>query len=81
MKHALYVMIIRKLYRSFMDLVEVMLQQGSGFCIALFSIIAWCLWQRQNSLREHQPSWLLHEIGARSKDLVTEYFKVHKQAP
>ena len=71
----------QKRYRSFMDLVEVMLQQGSSFHIALFSTIPWCLWQQRNRLREHQPSWPLHEIGARAKDLVMEYFKVHKQAP
>ena len=53
-----------------MDLIEVMLQQGSGFRIALFSTIPWCLWQQRNRLREHQPSWPLHEIGARAKDLV-----------
>ena len=47
-----------------------MLQQGSGFHIALFSTIPWCLWQQRNRLREHQPSWPLHEIGARAKDLV-----------
>ena len=53
--------------------MEVMLQQGSGFRIALFSTIPWCLWQQRNRLREHQPSWPLHEIGARAKDLVMEY--------
>ena len=46
---------------------------------ALFSNIAWCLWQRQNRLRENQLTWQLHELGNRAKELVLEYLDEKKQ--
>ena len=52
----------KKQYRSFMDLFEVVLERGSVFHVAWFSMVAWSLWQRRNKLREKQPTWPLHEI-------------------
>lgn len=46
---------------------------ASEFQVALFSTISWCLWQRQNRLREHQSTWLLHEVGERAVMLVREF--------
>lgn len=33
----------------------------------------------KNRVRERQPSWQLHEIGERAKELVLDYFEAHKQ--
>ena len=49
--------------------------------MAWFSTIAWSLWQRRNRLREKQPSWPLHEVSLRAKNLVSEYFEIHKHPP
>ena len=68
-------------FRLVMDLVEAIMEQGSAFTVALFSSIAWSLWERRNRIRENQPSWPLHEIGNKAKELVLEFFDVHKQVP
>ena len=49
--------------------------------VALFSTIAWSLWQRRNKIRVRQPSWPLHEINRKAKALVVEFFDIHKQPP
>ena len=41
-------------YRSFMDLISEVLNRFSTYRIALFSTIAWALWQRRNRLRKRQ---------------------------
>ena len=66
-------------YRSFTDLLEAVLDHGSAFKVALFSTIAWSLWQRRNKIRVGQPSWPLHDISSRAKDLVVEFFDSYKQ--
>lgn len=53
---------------------------GSGYHVALFSTIAWCLWQRRNCLRENQSTWLLREVGDRAKALVMNFFESHYSA-
>lgn len=55
------------------DLLEEVLSNGSGFRVALFAIVAWCLWQRHNRVREHQPSWHFHEISEQALVLVHEF--------
>ena len=64
-----------------MDLLNSVFELGASFSVALFSTIAWCLWQRQNKLHECQPTWPLQEIGRRAKELVVEFFEVHQQTP
>ena len=66
-------------YRSFFDLLEAVLDHGSTFTVALFSTIAWSLWQRQNKILVRQPSWPPHEISRKAKELVVEFFNNHKQ--
>ena len=61
------------------DLLEEVLKNDSGFRVALFATVAWCLWQRRNRVRERQPSWHLHEIGEQALALVHEFWEVHKQ--
>jgi len=46
--------------------------------MALFSTIAWSLWQRQNQLRENQGTWPLHEVSDRAKALVVEFSEANK---
>ena len=65
---------------TFMDLFESVLLQNSSFNIAWFATIAWCLWKRRNSLREHQPTWPLLEVGRRARNLVEEFLEVQKKA-
>ena len=60
----------QKKFRSFYDLVEVLLNEGSSYRVALFATIAWGLWQRLNRLRENQHCWQLQEIGGHAKELV-----------
>ena len=69
----------QKLYRTFVDLFKEVLHQCSQFRVALFSTIAWSLWQRQNRLRGKQPSWGLHKLGNREKDYVMEYLDANAQ--
>ncbi|XP_075654998.1 uncharacterized protein LOC142625188 [Castanea sativa] len=66
-------------FRSFFDLLEEVLRKGSGYHVALFSTIAWSLWQRRNRLRENQSARPLHEIGDRAKALVVEFLEPNKQ--
>ena len=68
-------------FRSIMDIVEAVMEQGPALIVALFSTIAWSLWERRNRIRENQPSWPLHEIGNRTKELVVEFFDTHEQDP
>nr|XP_023921584.1 uncharacterized protein LOC112033036 [Quercus suber] len=72
-------MLFRKEVQSMQDLLEEVLNNGSGFRVALFATMAWCLWQRRNRVRERQPSWHLHEIGEQTLALVHEFWEVHKQ--
>ena len=64
-----------------MDLFEAVLGKGSVFHVTWFSMTAWSLWQRRNRIREKQSSWPLHEVSMRAKNLVLEYFKIHKHPP
>ena len=64
-----------------MDLLDSVFELGASFSVALFSTIAWCLWQRRNKLRERQPTWTLQEIGRRANELVVEFFEIHQQPP
>ncbi|XP_023914568.1 uncharacterized protein LOC112026118 [Quercus suber] len=66
-------------FRSFMDVVEAVMEQRPAFTVAFFSTIAWSLWERRNRIRENQPSWPLHEIGNRIKEMVVEFFNAHEQ--
>ena len=68
---------VQKKCRTFFDLLGELFSGGSSFRIAFFATVAWCLWQRRNRLREHQPVWLLHELGDRAKALVMEYEEVN----
>ena len=68
----------RKGFRTFFDLLEEVLRKGSKYHVALFSTMAWCLWQRCNRMRMKQSVWPLHEIGDRAKGLVLEFFDVNK---
>ena len=68
-------------FQTFMDLFEAVLGKGSVFHVAWFSMTAWSLWQRCNRIREKQSSWPLHEVSMRAKNLVLEYFKIHKHPP
>ena len=53
-----------------------------GFWCALFAMIAWCLWERRNRIRECQRTWQLYEVGDRPKELVQEFWDVHyKETP
>ena len=69
----------RSAHRSFVDLLYSVFELGASFSVALFSTIAWCLWQRRNKLHERQPTWPLQEIGRRAKELVVEFFEIHQQ--
>ena len=68
-------------HRSFVDLLDSVFKLGTSFSVALFSTIAWCLWQRRIKLRECQPTWPRQEIGRRAKELVVEFFEIHQQPP
>ena len=72
--------LFQKPYRSFIDLLEAVMQKGSHFQVALFCTIAWSLWQRRNRIREKQPSWSLHKLGSRAKDYVMEFLNVNHQS-
>ena len=66
-------------YRSFMDLISEVLNRFSTYRIALFSTIAWALWQRRNRLHGRQYTWSLQELGSRAKELIGEYFEANSQ--
>ena len=46
-----------KVFKSLGDLVEAVLAETSPNVVALFSMVAWCIWVRRNKLREKQPVW------------------------
>ena len=46
----------RSAHRSFMDLLDFVFKLGASFSVALFSTIAWCLWQRRNKLCQRQST-------------------------
>nr|XP_023928792.1 uncharacterized protein LOC112040090 [Quercus suber] len=62
-----------------MDLFESVLLQHLSYDIAWFATIAWCLWQRRNRLREHQPTWPLLEVGRRARNLVDKFLEAQKR--
>ncbi|XP_050290307.1 uncharacterized protein LOC126728544 [Quercus robur] len=68
----------KKKHRSFFDLLDDVMQNSSGYCVALFSTIAWSLWQRRNQIRENQGTLPLHEVGDRAKALVVEFLEANK---
>lgn len=47
--------------------------------MALFSTIAWSLWQWRNHLKEHQLAWTLHEVGDRARAMVLEFMDANEQ--
>lgn len=51
-----------KTFSSFRDLMEFVLLSASSKFAALFSMIAWCVWQRRNRIREKQPTWEVVDI-------------------
>ena len=67
------------MFRSFLDLFEAVLELCSTFNVAVFATTAWSLWQRRNRLREHQPTWPLHEVHKRVKEMVMEYLDIQTQ--
>lgn len=68
-------------YRKFEDLMEEVLHNFSSYRVALFSTMAWSLWQRRNKLREKKPTWSLHKLGGRAKELVLEFLDANKKPP
>ena len=72
-----FVSLYQRQYRSFLDLISKVLDSFSTYRIALFSTIAWALWQRRNRIHEHQHSWNLSELGSRAKELIGEYFNAN----
>ena len=74
-----FVSLYQRQYRSFLDLISKVLDRFSTYRIALFSTIAWVLWQRRNQIRERQHSWNLSELGSRAKELIGEYFSANSQ--
>ena len=65
-----FVYLYQRKYRTFMDLFEAVLDRGSVFKVAWFSIIAWSLQQQRNRIRERQQTWLLHEVSMQAKEMV-----------
>ena len=65
--------LVQKEYMSFVELLETLFKEGSSFRVALFATISWCLWQRRNRVRVHQPSWQLDEIEGRAKVMDNEF--------
>ena len=68
----------RKGFRTFFDLLKEVLRKGLKYQVALFSTMAWCLWQRRNRMRMKQSVWPLHEVDDRAKGLVLEFFDDNK---
>ena len=52
-----FLFLTQKNYKSFMEILETLFSVGSGFWCALFAMVAWCLWERQNRVRERQQTW------------------------
>lgn len=77
-----FLFLTQKHCRSFSEILETLFIEGSGFKCALIAMIAWCLWERQNRVREGQRTWQLHEVGDGARDLVQEYWDIHlKEKP
>ena len=72
-----FLLLTQKNCKSFLEILETLFSVGSGFQCALFAMIAWCLWERRNRVRERQRNWQLHEVGDRARDLVQEYWDIH----
>ncbi|KAK9999046.1 hypothetical protein SO802_018649 [Lithocarpus litseifolius] len=71
--------LIRRGCRSFVELLEYLFREGSGLQVAVFATICWCLWQRRNRVRMHQPSWQVHEIEGQAKRMVREFWDANNQ--
>ena len=69
--------LVQKKCRSFVEILKALFSEGSTYRCAMFAMMAWCLWQRQNRIRERQPSWSLHDIGDRAEEMVREFWDVH----
>ncbi|XP_075633668.1 uncharacterized protein LOC142606158 [Castanea sativa] len=69
----------RKGFRRLFDLLEEVLCKGSAYHVALFSTIAWSMWQRRNHLRVNQSVWSIQEVRDRAKALVAEFLDANKQ--
>ena len=65
--------LVQKDCRSFFEVLEILFSKGSGYRIALFATVAWCLWQRRNRMQEQLSSWQLHEIRDRARELMAEF--------
>ncbi|KAK9998718.1 hypothetical protein SO802_018321 [Lithocarpus litseifolius] len=63
---------------TFEDLVFYMLQNASSSQVALFSMIAWVIWERRNRLRVHQPVWDVGNVVDRASALLREFRDVQK---
>ncbi|KAL0004829.1 hypothetical protein SO802_012390 [Lithocarpus litseifolius] len=71
--------LIQRGCRSFVELLEYLFREGSGLQVAVFATICWCLWQRRNRVRMHQPSWQVHEIEGQAKRMVREFWDANNQ--
>ena len=60
-----------------MEILKALFNEGSAYRCVVFAMVAWCLWQRQNKIRKRQPSWSLHDIGDKAKEMVREFWDVH----
>nr|POE96674.1 hypothetical protein CFP56_32673 [Quercus suber] len=54
---------------TFEDLVFYMLQNATPSQVALFSMIAWAIWEQRNRLRVHQPVWDVGDVVDRASAL------------
>ena len=61
--------------------MEFVLLNASSKSAALFSMIAWCVWQRRNRIREKQPTWEVVDIVKRAAKRLQEFHDVQKQLP
>lgn len=62
-----------KTFRSFRDLVSFVISKMSPNTVALFSMVAWCIWTRRNKLRERQLVWDIGETVKRARELLQEF--------
>lgn len=74
-----FVYLYQRKYINFMDLFEAILDRGSVFKVAWFSIIAWSLWQRRNRIRERQQTWPFHEVSRWANEMVLEFFEINQK--
>ena len=72
-----FLFLTQKHCRSFSEILETLFVEGSGFKCALIAMIAWCLWERQNRVREvNEPGSFMRlvtglEIWFRSTGIFT----------